>query len=431
MHEHHHDHGHDHDHPHGPAPVLSLPVAEEPLDPANQSLVDALRVSFRALKVIMAFVVIAFLFSGFSIVKQNEVVVLTRFGRYQGEYKPGLLVAWPYPIDEKTRVPTDTRTLEIRSFWMSLAKEDETKPLSQIPVTRAYLQPGVDGALLTSVEAGAGGTGAELVHVKWDVSYRIVDFSSYVQNVRHEASLRPLEATIRAQFDAACVAMAARATVDEIAFTRQGEFRARVHEEAQRRLDGLGAGIRIEKVNATPYQPLQVRDEFDAVIRAQNEKEMTIQSARQEHQRILSEAAGEAHERIYAAIVKYEQAWIDQKPPDELNRLERRIRDLLSNDARGTAADIVKTGIADRDQIVQQVRADAETLRELKPKYDRSPGLLRARLWQQTQREIFASDGVTQFFLPDGVRQFVMWLNRDAEQQRELNRKQIEAEARP
>ncbi len=423
-HHHGHDHGHDHDHDEAQAP-RSLAVIEEPLDPANQSLADALRASFRVLKVIMIVVVACFLGSGFYIVDQNEVAVLTRFGRLSGDLrKPGFHVAFPYPIDQKTRVPTYTKELEVRSFWMRLAKDEETRPLSQLFASRQYLEPGVDGALLTAVDPGTGprGQGGELVHVLWKLTYRITDPLAYVQNVEDE------RATIESLFDAASVAMAARSTVDNIAFTDQSAFRALVQEDAQRRLDEIRSGIRIERLNSTPYQPLQVRDEFNAVVSAQNRKQSAIKAAEQERDKILNETAGEAHGVITDAIREYERARLARQPEAELERLEAHINELLLTKARGSAADVVKTALAQRDQIVRQARADADTLRELKPKYDRNPTLLRDRMWQQTQREIYASNGVTRFFLPDGVRQFVMWLNRDPVQQKEMLDRQLKPE---
>ena len=92
-----------------------LPVPEEPLDPANQSLSDALRMSFKVLKLVMFILVIAFLFSGVMIVDQREVAVISRFGRLTGEPRePGFRLAWPYPIDEQIRVLAIGRVQEPR-----------------------------------------------------------------------------------------------------------------------------------------------------------------------------------------------------------------------------------------------------------------------------------------------------------------------------
>ena len=291
----------------GGGPV-SLPVIEEPLDPANQSLADALRASFRVLKVVMILVLVVYLCSGFFIVDRTETAILTRFGRRVSEdpLRAGLHVAWPYPIDQVQKVPMDTQTLEIRSFWMNLSKEDEAKPLSQLMAAQQSLDPAVDGALLTAVERWPGiersAESAELVHVKWTLSYRVVD------PIRFAETMVDPQATIRAVFETASTAMAVRFTVDDIAFANQSAYRVAVHEDAQRRLDALGTGIRIEQVNNVPYQPLQVKREFDEVIRAENDKQAAIKAGEQEAKRVLNETAGDEYAGLLDAIRRYEQA---------------------------------------------------------------------------------------------------------------------------
>src|SRR5436190_20274143 len=80
-----------HDDEHGHVHDVPLAVVEEPLDPANQSLADALRASFRVLKAVMLLLIVIFLFSGMFMVDQNEVVVLSRLGKPTGPpNEPGL-----------------------------------------------------------------------------------------------------------------------------------------------------------------------------------------------------------------------------------------------------------------------------------------------------------------------------------------------------
>src|SRR5205823_2810086 len=123
--DHHHGDGHDH----------ALPVVEEaPLDPASQSLADALRSSFRLLKFVMFGLLILFLFSGVFTVGTNEVAVVTRFGRQRdaAPSEPGLHFAWPYPIDSVIKVNKGLRTTEIDAFWLKLSEADKTKDLNQV-----------------------------------------------------------------------------------------------------------------------------------------------------------------------------------------------------------------------------------------------------------------------------------------------------------
>ena len=57
----------------------------EAMDPANQSLTDALRLSFRLLQVGILALLAVFLFSGFQTVEEGDVGVRTRFGAIVGD----------------------------------------------------------------------------------------------------------------------------------------------------------------------------------------------------------------------------------------------------------------------------------------------------------------------------------------------------------
>jgi membrane protease subunit HflK len=429
------------DHPHLPdqgAPGAggetprSLPVLEEPLDPANQSLADALRQSFRVLKFLMVVVAIIFAFSGFKIVDQNQVVVLSRLGKLSGPpRKPGLLVAMPYPIDEKTVVQMDTRSLEIKTFWMAESAAEATKPLSERYSAKPSLTPMKEGFLVTPVseavraDRAGGEAGQEIVHVKWPITYRVVDPLKFVENVLDE------KATVQSEFEAACVAMATRFTVDEIAFVNQSAFRVAVQNEAQRRLDAIDSGIQLEKVNSIPYQPLQVRDEFNAVIQAENRKRQTIQQAVQEAERVLNEAAGEAYPKLVEAIRQYERERTGDASPERVAALESRIDELLETVVRGRASEAIKRARADADQIVQELQADAAMVLALKPKLEESPRLLPSRLWQNVKQEILTQSTVSLFYLPRDMNELSIWLNRDPKQERERLRAELRKSSKP
>ena len=74
---------------HHPHRTLNIPDA--PLDAANQSLADALRASFGVLKGIMIVLVVLFVFSGLSMVQENQQAVVMRFGKLNtAAREPGL-----------------------------------------------------------------------------------------------------------------------------------------------------------------------------------------------------------------------------------------------------------------------------------------------------------------------------------------------------
>ncbi len=66
---------------------------DESLDPGARSLAEALTVCFGLLKIVMALLIVAFLFSGAFNVNEGEVAVRLRFGRLQGA--PGQQVIEP------------------------------------------------------------------------------------------------------------------------------------------------------------------------------------------------------------------------------------------------------------------------------------------------------------------------------------------------
>ena len=206
-HQHTHVHGdghhHDHDHAHGHGHADEL--TEAPLDPASQSLSDALRASFWLLKLVMIVILGCFAFSGMFIVDANEVAIVSHFGSpSKMPLRPGFHPAWPYPIDEVIRVTTSTRTLKVNDFWLVIRNEDNAKPLDQLVPRGAGLDPAVDGALLTADRA--------IMHASFRVEYRVPESEAvnYVTNVRDD------EALLRAVIKEAAVAEAARTTADVV-----------------------------------------------------------------------------------------------------------------------------------------------------------------------------------------------------------------------
>ena len=60
------------------ADVGSDAVLREAMDPANQSLAEALRLSFRVLQFVILVLIVLFVFSGVKTVEEDEIVALDR-----------------------------------------------------------------------------------------------------------------------------------------------------------------------------------------------------------------------------------------------------------------------------------------------------------------------------------------------------------------
>ena len=206
-------------------------TGDREMDAANRSLSDALRWSFRLLSVIMVFVVIGFLLSGFRSIESNQVGVKKVFGRVTGVARQGLAFTWPFPIGEIQIVDTGDQSLEVEDFWMHVTAEDRTTPLQERFPSGEGLRPGWDGALFTGDRS--------LLHVKMTCNYRVQDAVAYLQHVREtdvrgQGELRDL---IRSALCNAAVRAAAARTASSVHTTGKAAFTEEVRDEAQRQLN--------------------------------------------------------------------------------------------------------------------------------------------------------------------------------------------------
>ena len=157
----------------------------EAMDPANQSLADALRLSFRLLQVGILALLAVFLFSGFQTVEEGDVGVRTRFGEIVGDQGleqigPGLYPFWPYPVGEIVVVPQTREVRLLNSFWpMSKSSKSSTSGTrANIDENRSentQLRPGIDGYLITA--------GGDLAHCEVTATYQIADAASYLREL--------------------------------------------------------------------------------------------------------------------------------------------------------------------------------------------------------------------------------------------------------
>ncbi len=91
-------------------------------------------------------------------------------------------------------------------------------------------------------------------------------------------------------------------TVNEVLTVGRAEISVKVHEEIQKLCTEYLLGIKIEQIilqDVNPPDP--VKDAFNAVNQAQQEKETLINQARSEYNKIIPRARGQAEETIQKA----------------------------------------------------------------------------------------------------------------------------------
>jgi membrane protease subunit HflK len=363
---------HHHHHHHGDLP---LDVIDEPLDPANQSLADALRLSFRLLKLLMITLVVLFFGSGFFTVGPEEKAVVLRFGQIAGDKsnqvkEPGYHFAFPPPIDEQIIVSTKYRTLEIDTFYFQKSAADAMRTLDEMG--GRYLKPGVDGAMITG--------DAFMVHVLWKVQYQISDLVQYVSHLYNGPKDDDREkAIVQSVLENALVASFAQEKAEDIIVggPKLDTAIKRTQDKMQQELSRLKTGLTVSWVtySETPTPPLLVRHAFNAVISSENNKLKTIETARKEASDMLIAAGGRNYDLLAARIDEIEKSR-SQDNDTQTAELEAKLRDDFVQLADGQAKSRYNEAISYYSRIKQSITSDKEQFDKLLPEYRRNPNIV-------------------------------------------------------
>lgn len=410
------------------ADVNQQPDAVPPaLDPAQQSLAEALRVSFAILKIAMAALLVAYAFSGTFSVGSNEVAVRLRFGDYVGDpgnrvLERGTYLAAPFPFEQVVKVDTRPAALALdKEFWFETNKEDSGLTRSQMRGRKAQpLHPLRDGSLLTG--------DMSIVHAKWTITWRVRDPVAFLTNVGSPAVA---EALVRLVSQQGIVQAFAQLTADDV-------LRGIVNRELavglmQQRLDDMRSGLVVDQLALDNIAaPMLVAESFDAVTSAESDRAGRIVGAQQERARILGETAGEASGAILQLISSYEQA-VDRDDQSEAQAAQASI-DAALDELRigesgigGEVARVINGAKTYRTQVVEQVAGEAQAFRELLPQYAQNPRLVMAKLWEDARETILTGDVETFYTVPG---QLELQLNRDPELQKERQKEQLRSKKR-
>jgi membrane protease subunit HflK len=382
------------------------------LDPAQQSLAEALRVSFAILKIAMLGLLLAYAVSGTFSVGSNEVALRLRFGDYVGDpgnrvLERGTYLAAPFPIEQVVKVDTRPTTLSLdKEFWFETTKNESGLTRAQLQGQKAQpLHPLRDGSLITG--------DSSIVHAKWTLTWRVADPVAFLTNV----GTRPVaESIVRLVAQQGIVQSVAQLVADDM-------LRGIVNRELavglmQRRLDDMRTGLVIDQLALDKVSaPMRVAGSFDAVTSAESDRAGRIVAAQQDRARILGETAGEASGTILELVTAYEQA-VERGDAEAARRLQETI-DVGIGDLQigaapigGEVARVVNAAKTYRTQIVEQVAAEAEAFAQLLPQYEVNPRLVLAKLWEDARERILTGDVETFYTVPG---QLELQLNRDPE----------------
>ena len=401
----------------------------ETLDPAQQSLNDALRFSFLILKGLMLVLVLLYAVSGTFTVPEGKRAVRLRFGEIvnggtdEAVLSPGgFYFTFPYPIDEVILVPDRQNTIAmVRQFMAGGALNPEIAA-QRANEGRSYaLDPNSDGYLLTG--------DFNIMHAQWSMTYEIEDPLKYVTNVGDEALAEQL---VLAAVEQGIVHATAKAEVEQFL---KGSFNAdEVRSVTRRVLEGMETGIVVRDISMTEkLPPASVIRHFNAVNQAEAGKARAIQAALETRASTLTEVAGEAHGPLWNIVREYEQATEYGEAEDlaELaGRLNRAFDELLVTGEDevgyrigGRVARVINRAKTYRTTIVDEIGSEASVFAKQLPAYNDNPRLLESRLWTKAKINIFAGETET-FFVPSKTT-VRLKVGRDPELKSEREAKQL------
>jgi modulator of FtsH protease HflK len=330
-------------------------------DASSQALSEALGSSLLLVRLLVVVLAVAFVFSCVFTVNPNEVAIVLRFGKPVGRgqdqiRKQGLHWAFPYPIDEIVKVRVgESKTLRATNTWHATTAEMEAQGLP--PIVNPSLTPGVDGHVLTS--------DGNILHVRATLRYRIADPLAYTFRFTTVTNL------LTSALDNSIHWASARFTADSALYKDRPAFRDAIKLRLTEQVERGGFGVTVDTLDVEVTAPAFVKEFFDQVISAEQDRSKLINDAQGEYDRITREAVGEASR-------------------------------------------VVAIGHANSNLLVQSVTADATFFRNVLNDYRANPALFRERRRIETIARVI-TNATDKFYQPAGVAELRLNLSAEPE----------------
>jgi membrane protease subunit HflK len=231
--------------------------------------------------ILVVAVVICIALSGLKIVDSGNVAVILRFGEIVGDsyeeqvHKPGLLLAFPYIIDEVVMIPTDSVIEQL--------------------VTTHY----TDGNIMSGSSGGYVITGDQNIAViSASVKYVISDPVSYALHVADVSSI------INASVSNAMITEAATLGVDSLLTDGKDDFNSSVLNTAAAKLKAADIGVTISTLELTQVSmPAEVKGIYEQVNSSTVQAATMLQEAAQYRTKVIASANTSANNEIASAKV--------------------------------------------------------------------------------------------------------------------------------
>lgn len=243
---------------------------------------DLLSTCVKYFKWVVLVIVVGMLVSGVRTVGQGEVAVILRFGKLSGDtreeqiHQPGLLLAFPYIIDEVVTVPVS------KVFELTVDTHYTSGEMSSAVEQNGYCITGDNNVVLISTS----------------LKYTISDPVAYALYNRDVAS------TVKGVISGSLTRYAAGANIDTLLTDGKDEMVEAVQAESQALLDSLGCGVLLSGVEiGTVAPPAEVKDVFDGVNSSTVRVQTMLAQAEQYREVLIPSVQAQADSNVSTAII--------------------------------------------------------------------------------------------------------------------------------
>lgn len=232
--------------------------------------------SGRGALVLGALVLLGWAASGVYVIDEGELGVVTRFGAFQSVAAPGFGVHLPWPIESiQVEKFTEQRRLEI-------GQRDGARNTDE-------------SLMLTRDES--------IVEVNFTVFWQLKDVKDFVFNVYEPDRL------VFAVSESAMREVIGQRDLEQIITTQRSEVEGATRDLMQRTLESYGTGVTVTQVQLQSVTaPSDVIEAFNDVLRAEQEREATINQANGYRNQVVPQARGEAQKLLQESEAYREQA---------------------------------------------------------------------------------------------------------------------------
>ncbi|WP_019938848.1 FtsH protease activity modulator HflK [Bordetella sp. FB-8] len=225
------------------------------------------------LGVVIVVLIALWLSSGFYIVQEGQVGVVTQFGKYKETTAPGFQWRLPYPIQSHTLVNIS----QLRTFEVGFRGSARNKVLPE-------------ALMLTNDE--------NIVDMQFVVQYRLRADGA----PDYLFSMRDPDDAVRQAAETAMREVVGKKTMDFVLYEGRTEVAAEVQTLMQQILDRYHSGIQISTVAIQNVQPPeQVQAAFDDAVKAGQDRERQINEGQAYANQVVPMASGQASRMIEQA----------------------------------------------------------------------------------------------------------------------------------